>query len=165
MAIPATDHPGQLRWLRPACWLLGILGVAAAITIAVGPLPRPAAGGTCGPGAGSESAITAFFDPGSIGAGRQPPSTDLVARENWLAFVGECQSSTDARMLLALFVLALAVAVALGVPPLVGRLSAGRRHRERTGVDAPGPASPREPYQWASGEAWGARGPPSQAPA
>ena len=148
-------------WVTAACRLLGVLGAAAAITMVAGPLPSPAAGGTCGPGRSSESAFVAFFDPGSIGANAEPPVSNPSARFDYLAFVGECQSSTDARMLLALAILVLAFVVAFGIPSLVGQLL-GRRHKRQAAEDqssnAPGTA---EPYQWASGEAWGARGPPA----
>src|SRR5579884_1754388 len=64
--------PLRHHLLRVASWVIGILVLASAIVVVAVPLPRPAAGGTCGPGRGSESAIEAFFDPVSIGAGPRP---------------------------------------------------------------------------------------------
>jgi hypothetical protein len=76
---------------------LALLGLAMAVAGMLAPLPTPAAGGTCGPGRGSESAAEAFFNPGSIGAGGVPSTAAGYYQR--LAFIGECQSSTDARML------------------------------------------------------------------
>ncbi|MHB1713050.1 MAG: hypothetical protein ACYCV7_16945, partial [Acidimicrobiales bacterium] len=87
-------------------------GMGIAVMAVVTSLPAPAAGGTCGPGRSSETPLAAFFDPGSIGAGPRPSTANAAAYDQWLAFVGECQSSTDARMLdgLALLVLSLGAA-------------------------------------------------------
>ena len=105
-----TPRRQRLRWLAVALSFLGLLGVTVAITAMVMPLPAPAAGGTCGQGRGSESAIAAFFDPGSIGAGAEPTGT-AAQEDQWLAFVGECQSSTDGRMLQASGILLLSLVV------------------------------------------------------
>lgn len=93
---------------------VGLFGAAFAITGALVALPKPAVGGTCGPGKSSESSIVAFFDPGSIGAGSEPAKTHATDRAKWMAFVGECQASADGRILttFAVLVLSLAVAVA-----------------------------------------------------
>jgi hypothetical protein len=93
--------------------LLGLFGVAFAISGLLAGLPRPAAGGTCGPGASSESSIVALLDPVSIGAGPEPATTHATDRADWMAFVGECQASADSRVLatFAIFVLSVGVAV------------------------------------------------------
>jgi hypothetical protein len=115
------------RWFGLICCGLAILGLSAAITTVVGPVASPAAGGTCGPGKTSEAASTAFFDPSSIGAGKEPSTSNVEARLDWLAFVGECQSSADGQMLRG-GILAVP-AVAFGI---VGILSiADRRPRRR----------------------------------
>jgi hypothetical protein len=90
---------------------LGLFGVAFAITGVLVALPKPAVQGTCGPGRSSEPAIVAFFDPGSIGAGREPATTQATDRADWMAFVGECQASTDSRVLATFAILVLSVAV------------------------------------------------------
>jgi hypothetical protein len=102
---------------------VGVGGVAAAITAVFTALPAPAAGGTCGPGRTSEAALFAFFDPASIGAGAQPAVTNATAHSQWLAFVGECQSATDARILTGLFVLIVALLL-LAAGVLLSRRSA-----------------------------------------
>jgi hypothetical protein len=92
---------------------VGLFGAAFAITGALVALPKPGAGGTCGPGSSSESSIVAFFDPGSIGAGPEPATTDATDRAKWMAFVGECQASADGRILTTFAVLVLSVTVAV----------------------------------------------------
>ncbi len=97
--------------------LLGLFGVAFAVAGLFATLPAPAVGGTCGPGKSSESAIVAFFDPVSIGAGAEPAAaattTSAIARADWMAFVGECQASADSRVLATFFLLVLSVVVLL----------------------------------------------------
>jgi len=149
-------------WVRLTSALLGVLGVAVAITAVVVALPPPAVGGTCGPGRGSEAAIAAFFNPASIGAGARPPATDLVGRLEWSAFVGECQSSTDARMLLGLGILVLA-ALVVGAGLLLTRGSgatAREHHRSAVAAGPPAgwywdPAAPTSAPRWWTGNTWG----------
>jgi len=95
--------------------LLGLMGAAIAVTAVLTALPQPAAGGTCGPSSGSsETPIVAFFDPVTIGAGAKPSTSDTTSYLDWLAFVGECQSATDARILEALAILILSIGVGGG---------------------------------------------------
>jgi hypothetical protein len=98
------------RWIGITLLLLAVVGVAIALTAVFTSLPPPPVGGTCGPGRGAESAIAAFFDPGSIGAGREPAG-NTVAHLQWYAFVGQCQAATSSRMLIGLAVLVLALLV------------------------------------------------------
>jgi len=98
---------------RFAFVFLGLFGVAFAITGLVVAMPTPAVGGTCGPGASSESSIVAFFDPVSIGAGTEPASAHPTDRADWMAFVGECQASADGRVLATFAVLVVSIVVAL----------------------------------------------------
>ena len=100
-------------WFRLTLVFLGLFGAAFAISGLLVALPRPAVGGTCGPGKSSEAPIVALFNPGSIGAGPEPPTTSATDRADWLAFVGECQASADGRVLGALVILAVSLAVAL----------------------------------------------------
>jgi hypothetical protein len=106
---------------RLAFVFLGLFGVAFAISGLLIALPRPAVGGSCGPGTTSEPAIVALFDPGSIGAGREPPTTSAANRADWMAFVGECQASADGRVLATFFILVLSLGVALAGTALVLR--------------------------------------------
>jgi hypothetical protein len=99
--------------------LLGLFGVAFAISGIFVSLPKPSAGVSCGPGTSSEPAIVALFDPGSIGAGPEPPVADATDRANWMAFVGECQASADGRVLANFFILTLSLVVALAGTALV----------------------------------------------
>jgi len=95
--------------------LLGLFGAAFAVAGLFATLPAPAVGGTCGPGKSSESAIVAFFDPVSIGAGAEPAAATTtataIARADWMAFVGECQASADSRVLSTFFLLVLSIVV------------------------------------------------------
>jgi len=130
-------------WVGLICCGLAILGLSAAITTVVGPVAKPAAEGTCGPGKSSEAAVTAFFDPASIGAGKEPSATNLEARLDWLAFVGECQSSADGQMLRGGILLAPAVIFGVvGVFSLADRRS---RRRDAPSVSAFTPAYPSGP--------------------
>ena len=74
----------ELASRRTVGWafvLLGLFGAAFAVAGLFAALPAPAVGGTCGPGKSSESAIVAFFDPVSIGAGAEPaPRTTTANR-------------------------------------------------------------------------------------
>lgn len=112
---------------------LGVFGAAFAISGVLVALPPPAAGGTCGPGSSSETPIVAFFDPVTIGAGPEPAVTNLASREDWQAFVDDCQTSTDNRVIAAGVILVVSVLVAIVGPPLV---------RRRVGR----PAAPLTPY-------------------
>ena len=51
---------------------IGCFGVAYAAAGMLTALPAPAIGGTCGPSTGSETALEALAEPGSIGAGPEP---------------------------------------------------------------------------------------------
>lgn len=104
---------------------LGIFGIAFAVTGLMAALPRPAVGGTCGPGKSSEASIVAFFDPATIGAGREPATTHATDRADWLAFVGECQASADSRVLATFAIIVISVGIALAGTVLVRR---GFRH-------------------------------------
>ena len=127
---------------------LGLFGIAFAIAGLLVGLPRPAVGETCGPSTSSESAIVAFFDPGSIGAGAEPAATNATNRADWLAFVGECQASADGRVLgtfalliLSIGVAAVGTALVLGAnrkpggtnPQLASSAPASRADRVRSG--------------------------------
>lgn len=163
-------------WVRLVCALLGVLGLAVAITAVVVALPSPAAGGTCGPGKLSESPIAAFFDPVSIGAGTEPPASDTLDRLYWAAFVSECQSSTDARILLALAVLDLAVLVTAGgflltrTRPSETAEATTTTSSEPTAAGGPpagwywDPSAPTAPPRWWTGGSWGPAYHGSQAP-
>lgn len=149
-------------WVRLTSALLGVLGLAVAISAVVVALPPPAVGGTCGPGRASEAPIAAFFDPVSIGAGARPPTTDLRAWLEWSAFVGECQSSADARMLLGLGILLL-TALVVGAGFLVTRQTGSNTHAAQRSTIAGGPppgwywdpAAPTNAPRWWTGSAWG----------
>jgi hypothetical protein len=127
------------RWTGLVLVLLGVMGVAIALTAVLSALPRPAAGGTCGPGRGSESALSAFFDPGSIGAGPVVPRANAANYFNRLAFIGECQSAADARMLIGLAVVVLSLgALALGVVLMLrSRRPAAEDHASAEPVTSP----------------------------
>lgn len=91
---------------------IGCFGVAYAAAGMLTALPAPAVGGTCGPSTGSETALEALAEPGSIGAGPEPPASNATAHHQWQTFIQQCQSLADRRGLasLAVFVLSLAVA-------------------------------------------------------
>ncbi len=156
---------------RPRALLLLLIpafGVfVAAVVVVLLPLPRPAAGGTCGPTTSSESAAAAFFDPGSIGAGAEPPAggtiENVAAREQWAAFVGECQAAADSRVLLATALFAAAVILAFAGYVSVRRLgpepsTESVRHAPAGWYpDAERPGG----WRWWDGVAWGERSPPT----
>ena len=102
------------RGIGLALVLVGLFGIAFAISGVLTGLPRPAVGGTCGPGASSESSIVALFNPGSIGAGQEPATSSATDRANWMAFVGECQASADGRVLATLVILLASAGAAVG---------------------------------------------------
>ena len=91
---------------------IGCFGAAYAAAGMLTALPPPAVGGTCGPSTGSETALEALAQPGSIGAGPEPPASNATAHHQWETFIQQCQSLADRRGLasLAVFVLSLAVA-------------------------------------------------------
>ena len=137
--------------------LLFIGFLAAAATIALTPLPPPTAGGTCGPGASSESAIAAFLNPVTIGAGPES-SVPPGGRSQWQAFISECQSSTDRRMVKAGSTLAGAILLGLVLPWAVRRVVKVNR-ASQIRLASPGwYADPADPNvaRWWDGDAWGA---------
>jgi hypothetical protein len=115
--------------------LVALFGVAFALSGLLTGLPRPAVGGSCGPGTSSESSIVALFDPVTIGAGQEPPAARTADRAEWMAFVGECQASADSRVLVTFVILMASVGAALAGAMLVLRASRTR------------PLSP-TPVQW-----------------
>jgi hypothetical protein len=141
---------------RIVCGVLALMYLGAAATIVLVALPAPAAGGTCGPSSSSESALEAFFNPGSIGAGREP-SVSSGQRPQWQAFVNECQSSTTTRVGTAGAILVGALLLGLGVPWVVRRFTRdealGHGGLPPSGwyPDPTDPASTR----WWDGTAWG----------
>ena len=146
-----------VRAVRVLGALLFIGFLAAAATIALTPLPSPAAGGTCGPGASSESAIAAFLNPVSIGAGPES-SVPPGGRSQWQAFISECQSSTDRRMVKAGAALAGAILLGLVLPWAVRRVVRVNRTAQIR-LASPGwygdPADPNV-ARWWDGHLWGA---------
>ena len=92
---------------------IGCFGTAFAAAGLLTALPAPAVGGTCGPSTGSETALQALAQPGSIGAGPEPPVSNATAHHQWQTFIQQCQSLADRRGLasLAIFVFSVAVAV------------------------------------------------------
>jgi hypothetical protein len=141
--------------VRVFCTVLCIMFLAAAATVALVPLPPPAAGGTCGPATSSESAIVAFFDPVSIGAGPEP-SAASGARPQWFAFVSDCHSTTDMRMVTVGSILVGAGLLGLGLPWFVRRF-ATEDHPGQPGLPPPGwYADPTNPSvsRWWDGRAW-----------
>lgn len=161
--VPTSSSLSSHHPLRIATWVVGLLALAGAITVAVLPLPKPAAGGTCGPGRGSETAIQAFFDPISIGAGAKPTPSQFsdalhydLGLSQWQAFVGECQASTNARMVDALALLVVAGFFLLFASPLVGRT--WRRQRRASAQTAaagwyPDPSGS-DSWRWWDGRQW-----------
>lgn len=91
---------------------LGCFGVAYAAAGMLTALPQPAIGGTCGPSTGSETALEALAEPGSIGAGPQPPVSNVTAHRQWQTFISQCQSLADHRGLASLAVLVISLVVA-----------------------------------------------------
>jgi hypothetical protein len=112
-------------WTRLLLISLGIFGLALAITGLMDGLPKPAAGGTCGPGTASEAAAIAIFDPGSIGAGQKPPASEHAQFTDWNDFVHDCQTAADDRAAATLPTLVVSAAI------LVFGLLLGRRSRKR----------------------------------
>jgi len=129
---------------------IGCFGVAYAAAGMLTALPAPAIGGTCGPSTGSETALEALAEPGSIGAGPEPPVSNATAHHQWQTFVQQCQSLADRRGLASLAVLVLSVAVAAIGLILVLRSSRADEDADGSvdGVDqwpgSPGPGDPSE---------------------
>ena len=142
---------------------LGLFGAVFAVTGLLVGLPPPAAGGTCGPGQGSEAAIVAFFDPITIGAGPEPPTTDVAGRSQWRAFVDQCQTSADNRVLAAFPILVVSAGIVILGLLLFRRRSGGRVDRHPEVVDPwwsssptstfaqPSPYGVRAPGLWTPG--------------
>jgi hypothetical protein len=107
--------------VRLAFAFVGLLGATFAITGVLVARPPPAAQGTCGPGLYSEAPIEALFNPGSIGAGPEPPATSAQARDQWSAFVAECQASADGRVLAGFAILVASIAIGVFGPMVVLR--------------------------------------------
>jgi hypothetical protein len=122
--VKSLSYPQRVRIVFTA---IGIFGAAIAISGLIIALPKPAAGGTCGPGTASEAPIVAALDPVSIGAGREPASSDTKSYEQWLAFVGECQASADGTVLAAVLILMVSAGIAVGGPLLLLRKTKGPR--------------------------------------
>jgi hypothetical protein len=110
---------------------VGLLGATFAITGVLVALPPPAARGTCGPGLYSETPIEALFNPGSIGAGPEPPASSAEARYQWSAFVSECQASADGRVLAGFAILVASIAIGVFGPMVV------LRRKQKTGPGYP----------------------------
>jgi len=125
-----VNQPSGVLWTRLTLAFVALFGAAFSLTSLLIALPRPEAGGTCGPGRGSESAIVAVFDPITIGAGREPSAADAAARAQWSAFVQECQTAANDRAITAFPIL-----VASAVLAIVGPVAIRRRdRREPEGV-------------------------------
>ena len=132
------DTDSRTPWLALIITFLGIFGIAVALTAFFSDLPLPHAGGTCGPSTGSETAIEALVEPGSIGAGSEPSTSNTAGRANWLEFVHDCQSATDERAFIAIPTLIVSIGIAtLGLILL--------RRRARRTVD---PVPDAMDHQW-----------------
>ena len=92
---------------------IGCFGVAYAAAGMLTALPAPAIGGTCGPSTGSETALEALAEPGSIGAGPEPSASNTTGHHQWETFVQQCQALADRRGLASLAVLVVSFAVAV----------------------------------------------------
>lgn len=123
---------------------IGCFGVAYAAAGMLTALPTPAVGGTCGPSTGSENALEALAQPGSIGAGPEPPTSNVTAHHQWKTFIQQCQSIADRRGLASL-----AVAVISLVVAGVGLVWVVRRSRvdQEDDTSGSGPDWPVEPGQ------------------
>ncbi len=91
---------------------IGCFGVAYAAAGMLTALPTPAVGGTCGPSTGSETALQALAQPGSIGAGPEPPASNITAHHQWTTFIQQCQAIADRRGLASLAVAVISLGVA-----------------------------------------------------
>jgi hypothetical protein len=122
-----VEQPSFQVWVRVLFAAVGVFGAVFALSGLLIALPKPAVGGTCGPGTASEAPIVAALDPVSIGAGKEPPASDTKNYYNWWAFVGECQASADGTVLAALAILVVSAGIAFLGPRFVLRRSARRR--------------------------------------
>ena len=91
---------------------LGCFGVAYGASGMLTALPAPAIGGTCGPSTASETALQALAEPGSIGAGVQPPKSNVTAHRQWQTFSQQCQDLADRRGLASLAIIVVSSLVA-----------------------------------------------------
>jgi hypothetical protein len=91
---------------------LGCFGVAYGAAGMLTALPAPAIGGTCGPSTASETAFQALAEPGSIGAGPQPPKSNVTAHQQWQTFIQQCQDLADRRGLASLAIVVFSISVA-----------------------------------------------------
>jgi hypothetical protein len=158
---PSWTRPSSSRasWIRLSLAVLAVMALAGGLTVAFLPLATPAAGGTCGPGTSAESAIAAFFDPASIGAGSEPSASNQEEHYQWLAFVSECQSATNSQMLIAIALVALAILLGL-TAIFFGRLEHTSAPDRRAHLGPGWYADPKNPggWRWWDGSRWG---PPS----
>jgi hypothetical protein len=90
---------------------LGCFGVAYGASGMLTALPAPAIGGTCGPSTASETALEALTQPGSIGAGPQPPTSNVAAHHQWQTFIKQCQDLADRRGLASLAIIVISISV------------------------------------------------------
>jgi hypothetical protein len=126
--------PSPLRTLLILIFVfIGCFGTAYAAAGMLTALPAPAIGGTCGPSTGSETALEALAEPGSIGAGPQPSTSNTAGYRQWETFVHECQSLADHRGVTSLVVFVGSLVVA-GVG-LIWVLRRPRRHGDDEGSD------------------------------
>ena len=122
---------------------VGLFGATVAVSGLWAPLPSNPQG-TCGPGLGSEAAIEALVNPGSIGAGAEPPASNHTARAQWNQFVNDCQTATNHRVLITVPMLVVSVVLAVvGLLLLWKRL--GRREDREPAAFDPRPATPATP--------------------
>jgi hypothetical protein len=121
-----VQQSSRRKGIGLALIFVGLFGAAFAISGLLAGLPRPAVGGSCGPGKSSESSIVALFDPITIGAGQEPPATNATDHADWMAFVGECQASADSRVLATFLILTVSVGVALAGTMVLRKGSAPR---------------------------------------
>jgi len=91
---------------------LGCFGIAYGASGMLTALPAPAIGGTCGPSTASETALQALAEPGSIGAGPQPPKSNVTAHRQWQTFIRQCQDLADHRGLASLAIVVVSISVA-----------------------------------------------------
>jgi len=124
-----------MPWIALVLVCLGLFGLAVSVTGLWADLPPPAVGGTCGPGQGSETAIEALVDPGSIGAGPEPAAVNAAARAQWTRFVHDCQSATNDRAATTLPVLIVSAGITV-----VGIVLLRRKTRRRADPAPPPPA-------------------------
>jgi hypothetical protein len=129
-------------WRKLAFVYLGLFGAAVAVAGLLAPLPLPAAGGTCGPGQGSETAAEALLDPVSIGAQAEPPASETADRAQWVAFVHDCQTAADHRGLVTVPLFVVSVGVAVVGTVVVERRSRRRAARRDRWTGGTGPGTP-----------------------